>query len=241
MGSNLEGRTMKLPTATLATPAEIATELGLTGLFVMGTDGDSSRYNHADGTSGTIVGTPTYTSNLTTFPVNSYIDTGIAETTNLTLAGATAKTGLHRGIVYNINGENDLLCALYCNNFGIRSQFEVSGNKVGATNDRASIILTPNESAKAANNCIILIGAYPINGNAYLWEPRNENKTGTASVSGGGRVVVGSNYRIGWIQGSASASQVHIAAIADTAFDDEKQADLFVWMSKFLIRRGVYP
>lgn len=232
---------MKLP-GTLQTPAEIAAELGLTGLFVMGGTADESRYNHADGTSGTVVGTPTYAANSVTFPQNVYIDTGVAETASLTLAGAMAKLGTFRGLIQNVNGEGDIICGLRTNNFGFRLQFIASGNKSGSATDQAAATGTANEASKSADNCILGIGCYPYSAtNARIWEPRYQNEEVLGAMSGSGRVVVGTNYRIGWCNGTTADTTVYLAACADTVLTDAQQADLFVWMSKFLIARGIYP
>lgn len=225
----------------LETPAEISTALGLTGLFVLGGTADLSRFNHATGTSGTVVGSPTYNSNSVTFPVNSYIDTGIAETTNLTLAGSSARDDTFRGIVHNVNGETDVICGLSVNNFGRKLYFIASGNRVGAALDFALATTSANEAAKSTDNAIFGIGCWPFTGtSARLWEPRYRNETATGAMSGAGRVVFGTNYRIGWVDTSVASTTIHLVAIADYAMNDEQQTDLFVWCSKFLNRRGVY-
>lgn len=227
--------------SVIATPAEIAAELGLSALFLMGVDGDSSRYNHATGLSGTIVGTPSYGTGYATFPAGAWIDTGVPETAQHTLFGATAKTAAERFIIGNFNNENELISGLKTTGFGqYKLQHIVCGDRVSFANEIGSATTDDQESQKEANKPICGIGSYGASGPVRLWEPRRSEDV-TATISGAGvRVVVGSNYLIGGGPGAVAASTIHAAAKANAEMDDYGKAALFVWMSKHLQTKQVY-
>lgn len=227
--------------STIMSPADFAASLSLNGLFLLGTDADTSRYNHATGASGTITGTPTYATGAATFPTGAYIDTGVAETAQTTLFGAAAKTGVERFIVGNFNVENELINGLRFSGFGQHKLVHtVCGDRVSFANEQANATTDDLESQKEANKPICGIGRYATGGPARLWEPRRAEEV-SATISGAGvRVVVGSNYLIGCGPGAVTATTVHAVAIANYAMDDAQMADLFVWMSKHLQTKQVY-
>lgn len=230
----------KIP-GTIITPAQLAADLSLTGLFLLGVSDDASRYNHATGASGTVTGTLSHTANTTTFDAGEYIDTGVAETSALTLFVAAPKLGYTRAYVGNINGENEMICGLLTQASSFNSRLRVSGNRAGAANEFAHATIPVNEALKSTDNAISFIGRYPVSGQAHVWEPGYRQTEATGTISGSGvRVVVGTNYRIGAIPEIAAGTGVHAIAIANYAMTDAQMATLFAGMSKILHQRGVY-
>jgi hypothetical protein len=229
---------------TIATPADFAAEMNLTGLFALGTNEASSIYNHATATSGTAVGAITYGDGYATFAAGQYIDTGVVDPPgqNLTIVGVSRQSQFQKATVAAYTGTS-FKTGMGTNEFGFKAFFRVSGS---GTNT-ASVATDTTGLQRVQGSDWFFIGSYTgtgAGGDARGYDPRYKDELYGAMSNGVQRVSTAANFMIGAYNSSGTYfadTTNSLVLLADYAMSADEEVYTFEWVSQYLHSRAIYP